>query len=229
MAGKLGFNREDRQDLAHDLILNWLVRGHTGQTVEQGTISRIRAKFGRTNHPKNLFTQASCRQYIPFDAKLHGGLVEINESKFHLLKFMQSIEDSTDREIIQFFIQGYNLLEIGARISLTESRVSQRISALIELANTTNRLEAAKCLMPTNQPMAKSIRQQRRETATQLRMQWQGFNLNETLREIEHHWINKALIETNWNTELAGQLLGIRRTSLVFKLAKLGIERPSVK
>ncbi|MEM7304160.1 MAG: helix-turn-helix domain-containing protein, partial [Pseudomonadota bacterium] len=52
-----------------------------------------------------------------------------------------------------------------------------------------------------------------------------GFNLKDQIAEVEIHYIREALEVSNGIVAQAAKLLGLRRTTLVEKLRKYGIQR----
>lgn len=227
-----GFSYEEAKDIAHDLILKWLERGHTGQTVQHGTIDVIKKRYGRKGHPRAVFSRHAYLNYVEFGERKHGGTMEIEDCKKDILKFLESIESPTNREIIHYFLKGYNLEEIGAHVALSDSRVSQRLKEMIGHSINRNQLSVAQCLAektkvfePKKRKASKGKIKARQTLEAQLPIleEWKHVDLWRDLTNFEVERIMKALKASDGNIAFAARLLKVRRTTLVEKMRKYSL------
>ncbi|MBI4042601.1 MAG: sigma-54-dependent Fis family transcriptional regulator [Deltaproteobacteria bacterium] len=71
----------------------------------------------------------------------------------------------------------------------------------------------------------KAVEEARQSSLFSYDLPTEGFNLRETLLEVEKQILVQALERTRWNRNRASKLLGLKRTTLIEKMKRLGLDQ----
>lgn len=130
-AARMGFSQQS-EDLAHDAILEWLEGRGQHQTVDQAIIDAVRRTFGRPGFPGHELRRNLEQRAKSLDAVARIPSRSINRDSADDFERLIKPLSSIDRAIVCLnYVWGFKEIEIAAIFGVTESRVSQRISAAI--------------------------------------------------------------------------------------------------
>lgn len=130
-AARNGFS-EQSEDLAHDVLVNWLEGHGQHQTVDQSVIDAIRRACGRPGTPGFECRRNVERPVDGLDALASRASPQIHpDSDADFERLIEPLE-SIQRAIVCLRFQwGFSEIEIGRAFGVSQSRISQRLSAAL--------------------------------------------------------------------------------------------------